>query len=132
MASFLQVCKLSIPGEGSAPAKDYYFQASTVYKNGDIATATGITAVNDFENDEPLITIEQLILSKKIVRLVAELKNGTRRKTATILASRAKAASLLTDNSLNGKAFTVVGAGGASKTIGTIADIRSATRDKFK
>uniref|UniRef100_UPI00286B0148 hypothetical protein n=1 Tax=Chamaesiphon sp. OTE_75_metabat_556 TaxID=2964692 RepID=UPI00286B0148 len=87
------------------------------------------------ENDEPLCTIEQLTLSKKIMRFVCELENTVNgkkvRKTSTIYCGRDKAAVLLSGNTLNGKAFKVM-VKGEEKTIGTIQDVRTATRDTFK
>lgn len=133
--ALLQVLKLTVAAVGSGAAKDYYFQGGTVYKETAIAGATGISVVADFENDEPLCSIEQLTLSKKLMRFVVELEktvNGKKvRKTATIYCSRDKAASLLSGNTLNGKEFKVTQKG-VEKTLGIIQDVRTATRDTFK
>jgi hypothetical protein len=138
--ALLQVLKLTVEttaGSGSGATTNtqtYYFQGSTVYKQADIATATGIKAVDDFENDEPLIKIEQLLLSKKLMRLVAECEttvNGKKvRKGNEIYVSRAKAAALLGGNTLNGKNFTIK-VNGADKNLGIIKDIRTSSRDSF-
>jgi hypothetical protein len=133
--ALLQVLKLTVAGAGGAAGKDYYFQGGTVYKDTAIAGATGIAVVADFENDEPLCSIEQLVLSKKIMRFVVELENTVNgkkvRKTASIYCARDKAAALLSGNTLNGKDFKVTQKG-VEKNIGKIQDVRTATRDSFK
>jgi hypothetical protein len=138
--ALLQVLKVTVPGSGTGAAataaKDYYFQGGLVYSDSAVATATGISVVADFENDEPLCSIEQLILSKKIMRLTAEIEtavvvNGKKvRKTGTLYVARTKAADVLGNNSLNGKPFTVKN-GTTTKSLGTIQDVRTSTRDSF-
>jgi hypothetical protein len=134
--ALLAVLKVSVPGSGAnSAAKEYYFQGGSVYEDATVATETGISVVKDFENDEPLCTIEQLVLSKKIMHLVCELEttvNGKKvRKTANIYTSRSKAAAVLGGNTLNGKPFKVK-SGTTTKTLGTIKDVRTSTRDSFK
>jgi hypothetical protein len=133
--ALLQVLKLTgIAPTAGGQAQTYHFQGSSVYLNTAIATATGIAAVADFENDEPLIKTEQLIVSKKLIRLIAECEttvNGKKvRKGHAILVSRDKAASLLGGNTLNGKDF-VIKVNGANKSLGIIKDVRTPTRDSF-
>lgn len=134
--ALLEVLKVSVAAvAGGSGAKEYYFQGSSVYADSTVATETGISVVKTFENDEPLCTIEQLILSKKIMHLVCEIEatvNGKKvRKTARIYAARSKAPALLGGNTLKGKAFTVK-SGTTTKSLGTIKDVRTSTRDAYK
>lgn len=133
--ALLQTLKVSIAAAAGGTAKDYYFQGGSVYKDTAIASAVGISVVADFENNEPLCSIEQLTLSKKIMRFVVELENTVNgkkvRKTATIYCARDKVATVLSGDTLNGKAFKVTKKG-VETTIGTIQDVRTATRDTFK
>jgi hypothetical protein len=138
--ALLEILKVTVPGSGTGAsataAKDYYFQGGSVYKDAAVATATGISIVPNFENDEPLCSIEQLVLSKKIMHLVAEIEtstvvNGKKvRKTGTLYVARTKAADVLGGNSLNGKPFTVK-SGTTTKSLGIIKDVRTSTRDSF-
>jgi hypothetical protein len=134
--ALLTVLKVTVPAKAPATGnKDYYFQGGNVYADTAVAAATGISVVADFENDEPLCSIEQLVLSKKIMRFVCEL-SGTNtagqkvRKTASIYSSREKASTLLSGNTLNGKDFKVK-RGTVERSLGKIEDIRTATRDSF-
>jgi hypothetical protein len=134
--ALLSVLKVSV--SATAPAtgtKDYYFQGGNVYADSSIASATGVSVVADFENDEPLCSIEQMVLSKKILRLTVELSatvNGKKvRKTAGIYVARDKAASILGGNTLNGKDFKVK-VKNVDKVLGKIEDVRTSTRDTFK
>jgi hypothetical protein len=134
--ALLTVLKVALPaGGGGAGTKDYYFQGGNVYTDSAIATATGVSVVANFEHDEPLCTIEQLTLSKKIMRFVCELTkdvNGKKvRKTATIYCARDKAPALLSGNALNGKEFKVK-VKNVDKSLGKIVDVRTSTRDTFK
>lgn len=134
--ALLQVLKLSITSGAGNAVRDYYFQGGSVYKDTAIAGATGISVVADFENDEPLCSIEQLTLSKKLMRFVCELETTNTagkkiRKTATIYCTRDKASALLSGNTLNGKSF-IIKKGATDKNLGKIQDVRTATRDTFK
>jgi hypothetical protein len=135
----LQVLKVSVAATAPATGtKDYYFQGGYVYKDSAVAAATGISVVANFENDEPLIKIEQMILSKKIMRLKCEVEGtqttagGTKkRKVYDIYVARDKAAAILGGNSLNGKSFKVK-TGNTENVLGTIKDVRTSTRDSFQ
>jgi hypothetical protein len=121
-------------GKITEGGKEYYFQTSSIYKLAAISTATGITyiAPDVFNGDEPLIQIEQLIRSGKLVRLTALVANpvdGKNNKTAQILATSALAdpARLL----LVGKTLQTVKKG-ITKVIGKIIKIRGKTRDVYR
>jgi hypothetical protein len=116
--ALLQICKITIPAASPLPAQTYYFQTSKNTYKGDIAANTGVEeAPENFENDEPLISIHQLILSGKLMRLNAEIKNGTKRKIREILVRRDKVEEVLHQptGSLEGK--TLGAAGNVIRTV---------------
>lgn len=137
--ALLQILKVSVAATAPATGtKDYYFQGGYVYKDSAVAAATGISVVPNFENDEPLVKIEQMILAKKIMHLKCEVEGTTTttggkkvRKTYDIYVARDKAAAILGGNSLNGKQFKVL-TGTTEKVLGTIKDVRTSTRDSFQ
>jgi hypothetical protein len=121
-------------GKITEGGKEYYFQTSSIYKLAAISTATGITyiAPDVFNGDEPLIQIEQLIRSGKLVRLTALVANpvdGKKNKTSQILATSALAdPARLT---LVGKTLQT-SKKGVTKVIGKIIKIRGKTRDVYR
>jgi hypothetical protein len=127
MASFLQTYKITIPAAGGGNgASTYYFQTKRDKYKGDIAAATGVEPAPDtFENDEPLIPIHQLIISGKLMRLMAECKNGTKKKMVEVLVRRDKVEEALAQptGTLEGKNFS---------TFGTIKTVRSKGSDSYK
>jgi hypothetical protein len=121
-------------GKITEGGKEYYFQTSSIYKLAAISTATGITyiAPDVFNGDEPLIQIEQLIRSGKLVRLTALVANpvdGKKNKTAQILATSALADPARL--SLVGKTLQTV-KNSTTKVIGKILKIRGKTRDVYR
>jgi len=116
--ALLQICKITIPAIGGTTASTYYFQSAKNTYKGDIAAQTGVEeAPETFENDEPLIPIHQLVLSGKLMRLNAEIKNGTRKKMREILVRRDKVEEVLAQpsGSLEGK--TLGAAGNVIRTV---------------
>lgn len=110
--ALLQVCKISIPASSGGGVSTYYFQTSKDTYKGDVAAQTGVEeAPATFENDEPLISIHQLVLSGKLMRLNAEIKNGTRKKMREILVRRDKVEEVLAQpsGSLEGKTIGAPG-----------------------
>jgi hypothetical protein len=128
MAAFLQVCKITIPASGGGNgASTYYFQTKRDKYKGDIASATGVEPAPDtFENDEPLVPIHQLIISGKLMRLQAEIKNGTKKKLIEVLVRRDKVEEALAQptGSLEGKTLGAVG--------NVIKTVRSKGSDSYK
>jgi hypothetical protein len=112
---------------------DYYFQSSSIYAQAEVATRTGIklVAADKWEGEEPLVKIEQMILSRKLVRLIAEyesVKDGI--KTVALLATKEKAGGLLSDDKTkNLDGLAVLDAKGVSK--GVFFNVRTGTRNRF-
>jgi hypothetical protein len=117
----------------AGPTKDYYFQSSPVYANSDVATRTGIKLVSadNWQGEEPLIKIDQMIISNKLIRLVGEYTatNGGI-KSVALLCVREKVGDLLSSDpakNLTGK--PVLNKAGTSR--GTFFNVRTATRSTF-
>jgi hypothetical protein len=114
-------------------AKEYNFQTSSIYKTKVISEATGIiyTAAESFPGNEPLIKIEQMIRSGKLLRLNALVENpkdGGVNKNIEILCTPALAPAART--ALVGKTLEIT-KGGNKITLGKILRIRGKTRDVF-
>lgn len=114
-------------------AKDYYFQSSRIYENKTVSDRTGIKLVpaDNWEGEEPLIKVEQMVLSRKLVRLVGEYTtSNSGNKTMSILVARSKVGDILSDDkakNLDGAA--VIGPKGTS--LGTFYNVRTSTRNTF-
>lgn len=124
--ALLETCKVTIPGTGGGVNTTYYFQTKKNTYKADVSTATGVEkAADNFENDEPLIPIHQLIISGKLMRLMAECKNGTKKRMVEVLVRRDKVEEILTQptGSLEGKTFG---------TFGTVRTVRSVGMDSYK
>jgi hypothetical protein len=126
--SILGIGKVTVTG------KDYYFQTSSIYKATAITTATGISyiAPEAFSGNEPLIQIEQLIRSNKLVRLTALVANpvdGKKNKTSQLLCAEDLVSSART--ALVGKTLQTVRKG-TTKVIGKILRVRGKTRDVYR
>jgi hypothetical protein len=120
-------------GKVTEGTKEYNFQTSSIYKSAPIAAATGITyiAPESFAGNEPLVKIEQMIRSGKLIRLNALVQNpkdGAANKTIEILCRPDLAAAARTD--LVGKTLQLT-KNGVTTTLGKILRIRGKTRDKF-
>jgi hypothetical protein len=115
------------------PNVNYYFQSSRIYENTTVANRTGITYVDadKWEGEEPLVKIEQLILSKKLIRLIGEVDLGAKGiKPMSILCARQKAGDLLSDD----KAKNLDGADALNNkgnSIGKFFSVRTGTRNRF-
>jgi hypothetical protein len=125
--ALLEICKITLPGAaGGTGASTYYFQTVKEVYKGDISAQTGVEkAAATFDNDEPLIPINQLILSGKLMRLYAECKNGTKKRMREILVRRDKVEEVLAQpsGSLEGKTLG---------TAGQIRTVRSRTQDSYR
>jgi hypothetical protein len=114
-------------------AQDYYFQSSPIYANSDVATRTGIKLISadNWQGEEPLIKVDQMILSNKLVRLVGEYTATTGGiKTVALLCVREKVGDLLSNDpakNLTGK--PVLNRAGTSR--GVFFNVRTATRSTF-
>jgi hypothetical protein len=135
------ICYASVPsttiGAGgvvtAGPAKDYYFQSSRIYEDATVSTRTGIKLVSadNWEGEEPLIKVEQMVLSRKLVRLVGEYTlTGGANKTMSILVARSKVGDILSDDAaknLDGLNVT----SNKGTVIGKFFNVRTATRNSF-
>jgi hypothetical protein len=116
----------------------YYFQTSKIYKDKTVADACGITfiAIEDWEGAEPLIKVEQLILTNKLNRYYAQCL-GTNsagedvRKVVSIFCTPAKTATIIgTKGTLQGKDLKRI-VKGKDVSLGKVFDVRQKTRDSF-
>jgi hypothetical protein len=114
----------------------YYFQSSSVYSEAAVATATGVTYINPdtWEGKEPLIKVEQMILSGKLERIYVEVDPGGDKATKKLamfctpdklISVRDKTAGLI------GKTIKTT-RGGTAKTLGKVFNVRSKTTDRYK
>jgi hypothetical protein len=115
------------------PDIQYYFQSSRMYQDATVATRTGITLVDGdkWQGEEPLIKIDQMILSRKLVRLVGEYTatNGTN-KNVSFVAVRTKVGDLLSDDKTkNLTDLNYVNSKGT--VVGKFFNVHTATRNKF-
>jgi hypothetical protein len=114
-------------------AKDYYFQSSRIYEDATVAARTGIKLVpaDNWEGEEPLIKVEQMVLSRKLVRLVAEYTVTDKgNKTMSILVARSKVGDILSDDKTkNLDGLNVIDKAGT--TVGKFYNVRTATRNSF-
>jgi hypothetical protein len=112
---------------------NYYFQSSRMYAEPEVAKRTGITLVDadKWEGQEPLVKIEQLILSRKLVALTGEIDRGTEGiANVRVLCARDKASDILGDaaaKNLDGLSY--LNNKGVAK--GKFFSVRSSTRNRF-
>jgi hypothetical protein len=113
--------------------QDYYFQSSRIYENKDVSTRTGIKLVpaDKWEGEEPLVKVEQMVLSRKLVRLLGEYTSSSQgNKTISILVARSKVGDILSDDKTkNLDGLAVIGPKGTS--LGTFYNVRTSTRNTF-
>lgn len=81
---------------GTARDQDYFFQGSGIYKDAEFAKRTGITHItaDQWEGNEPLIPVSQLIQSGKAERVYITYKSGTGSKRASLLVAASKRADI--------------------------------------
>jgi hypothetical protein len=131
--------KVDATGNAVADGKNiYYFQTSKVYADTKVQTATGITfiAIEDWKGDEPLIKLEQLILTNKLERYYAQClatnsKGEEIRKIVQLWCTPDKAATLKgTKGSLKDVELkrTVKG---VSVSLGKVFDVRQRAKDSY-
>jgi hypothetical protein len=117
----------------AGPAKDYYFQSSRIYEDATVSTRTGIKLVSadNWEGEEPLIKVEQMVLSRKLVRLVAEYTlTGGANRTMSILVARGKVGDILGDDATkNLDGLNVIDKKGT--VVGKFFNVRTSTRNSF-
>jgi hypothetical protein len=126
--------KITADGTVSSGANvDYYFQSSRIYQDATVGTRTGVTYVDadKWEGEEPLVKVEQMILARKLVRLVGEYTaTGGKNKTIHFLAARSKVGDLLSDdNTKNLDGLNVFDNKG--NNVGKFYNVRTATRNSF-
>jgi hypothetical protein len=111
----------------------YYFQSSRMYGQTEVAKRTGITLVDadKWEGQEPLVKIEQLILSRKLVALIGEIDRGTAGiANVRVLCARSKASDILSDvkaKNLDGLSYL----NNKGVANGQFFSVRSGTRNRF-
>lgn len=118
-------CKVSAAsGEGaSATTRDYFFLAPKGMYTGTVATAVGIAEASATEQDEPIVTVKELLRSCRVVRLNATAKTATGKAySVTMLCAPAKFAGIR--DALKGKAIATEG---AASNGATIFSVRSQT-----
>jgi hypothetical protein len=134
------ICYANVPGSAidasgavtAGAAQDYYFQSSRIYENKDVATRTGIKLVpaDKWEGEEPLVKVEQMVLARKLVRLLGEYESTKGNKTVSILVARSKVGDILSDDKTkNLDGLPVIGPKGTS--LGTFYNVRTSTRNTF-
>ncbi len=141
VGSAFNICKATVPTSttdangavSSGPDREYYFFSSTVYADKEVAKRTGISLVDPttWEGNEPLIKVEQMLISGKLVRLKGEYatKDGVN-KTVDLLVTRQKVGDVMSDvNSRNLDGQKVIGKAGVEK--GTFFGVRDSTRATF-
>jgi len=115
------------------PDIQYYFQSSHIYSDAEVSKRTGVTYVDPdkWQGEEPLVKVEQMILSRKLVRLIGEYTaTAGINKTISFLATREKAGLLLGDDkATNLNDQNVVDKAG--KNIGKFFSVRTGTRNRF-
>jgi hypothetical protein len=123
--ALLEICKITIPAAGGNGASTYYFKTKKGAYKGDISAQTGVEKAPDtFDNDEPIVPLSELILSRKLMRVYAECKNGTKKKMVELLVRRDKVEEIMAEPSpLEGKAFG---------NFGDIKVIRTKTKDSYQ
>jgi hypothetical protein len=134
------ICLVSVPttktdANGAVSAgdnKDYYFQSSRIYEEKEVGKRCGITLIDPdkWEGQEPLIKVEQLILSRKLVRATGEVDTGKGVKPLSILVARTKIGDVMSDD----KAKNLDGLNAKNNkgdSIGKFFNVRSSTRDRF-
>jgi hypothetical protein len=117
----------------AGPNIKYYFQSSRMYGQTEVAKRTGITLIDadKWEGQEPLVKIEQLILSRKLVALIGEIDRGTNGiANARVLCARSKAADILSDDKTkNLDTLDYLNNKGVAN--GKFFNVRSGTRNRF-
>jgi hypothetical protein len=114
----------------------YYFQSSSVYSEAAVTTATGVNYINPdtWEGKEPLIKVEQMILSGKLERIYVEVDPGgdkaTKKLSMFCIPSKMITVRDATGG-LIGKDIKTT-RGGVSKTLGKVFNVRSKTTDRYK
>jgi hypothetical protein len=141
VGSAFNICKATVPtsttdanGAVSAgPDREYYFLSSTIYADKEVAKRTGITLIDPttWEGNEPLIKIDQMLISGKLVRLKGEYTDKIgNNKTVDLLVVRQKVGDIMSDTkSKNLDSQKVLGKAGADK--GTFFGVRDSTRTTF-
>jgi hypothetical protein len=135
------ICYVTTPSSNTAadgtvtagPDVKYYFQSSRMYEQKEVAKRTGITLVDadKWEGQEPLVKIEQLILSRKLVALIGEVDRGTKGiGNVRVLCARNKAADILGDDKAK-NLDTLAYLDKKGNANGQFFSVRSGTRNRF-
>ena len=94
--AILSICKVSEPqfaadGTVIPGNKDYYFLSSYAYTDTGVAKATGVTVIDPDKwlGQEPLIKLDQMILSGKLERIYVDVDPGSNKSPKTVATSTA-------------------------------------------
>lgn len=102
MAAILKKFRATVGGTGSE--KEYFFLQHPTSYEGSFDTLTGIKAATDTEQDEPDISVGNLLKSGKLFRVSVRYTGGpTGFRTAKLLVTKEKLTSAL--DALVGKTF---------------------------
>jgi hypothetical protein len=128
MAGSLSICSVTIGGTapvGAVPGilgRTYYFRGSRMYRT--LADQTGVTVIarTAWKNTEPINSVAQLELAGKVVRVVApytKTADGTGIiKYAEMVIDRGKLSAAEAEDSLKGKAYSIIGRDNQEKILG--------------
>jgi hypothetical protein len=143
--SLLAICSVTVTSAGPAVAgapgagttATYYFQSSSLYKEAGFTAATGVKYINpdEWTGTEPLISVEQLILSGKLERVYAELTNPVANKPNKVIpffVTPDKLVSVKTSaTGVINKVFKKT-RGGVTVTLGTCFGVRGKTSNRYR
>lgn len=120
-------CSVSVSGSGGSGARTYMFLAPKGLYNGGVSIATGITQLADADTDadEPVYKIEELIKARKLVRIIAQAKEGTVKRHIKMFCSKNKIGSI--DDDLKDKIVTIDGAKVSGSKIDSVVAKRDAS-----
>ena len=132
MANISQNSILSY-GKLTDGTREYVFQTSSIYKSAPIAAATGVQYIEPdaYDGLSPLVKIEQMVRSGKLVRLNALCANpvdGRRNKNIEVLCDAGLAIAART--ALVGKTLSIT-KNGNTIALGKVIRVRGKTRDRF-
>lgn len=143
--SLLAICSVTETTAASGTGADaipggtttYYFQSSSLYKEAGFTAATGVKYINpdQWTRAEPLVSVEQMILSGKLERVYAELTDPDTKKPNKVISffvTPDKLVSVKTSTTgVVNKVFKKT-RGGVTVTLGTCFGVRGKTSNRYR